>query len=101
MSPAGAGNAEFHGGLDARVAHALPLTADHRLPAPRVPIVTIGDVECLLGRAQRLVDSRPADRDAIAWYIEAEHAGDMPTLSALAFLAARDAPMPETLSRVT
>jgi hypothetical protein len=49
-------------------------------------------VESLLGRAQRLADTRPSGPYSVAWYIEAEQIGDLGAIGALAVLAARRGP---------
>ena len=52
-------------------------------PASLVPPDGVRNVEQALARAQRLVESKPAGRAGLAWYIEAMNVGDLPLLALL------------------
>jgi hypothetical protein len=63
---------------------------DHEHDPPE-PMVTMENVQPLLVRAQRLVDTRPSGEYPVAWTVEAEHIGDLQAIGALAVLATRRA----------
>jgi len=50
--------------------------------------LSIKTVDALIERVQRLIDSRPASGDPLAWYAEASYLGDLPAIAALAMIAA-------------
>jgi hypothetical protein len=91
MSPAGSGSAQFRGEPGACVDRGDLPVPDHDPPEPRGSGLTMQDVQSLLGRAQRLVDSRRSS-DPVAWWVEAAHLGDLYAIGAVAAITERSTP---------
>jgi hypothetical protein len=88
MNPAGAGGAAFDARSDDNRRPAFVVRLERGVPAPRDSAIAIERVHSVLARAQRLVDSAPADGHPTAWCVEAALIGDLAAAAASATFAA-------------